>query len=97
MAGNDAAVVANPSDRTNIFTCKLSRAIDPFGNRIEYTYERDTCQEKPHPWETCEQRPHHWNQQYLQHIRYVDYPVEEATQSWSPSRSTTQTARIPSR
>src|SRR5262245_32526683 len=47
-AGTDPAAVADPSDRTKVFAWKLTRTTDPFENRIEYEYERDTCQEKPH-------------------------------------------------
>ena len=61
--GTDPATIANPSDRTNVFAWKLTRTEDPFGNRIEYEYERDTAEEGPH----------HWDQLYLTQIRYVDY------------------------
>jgi hypothetical protein len=37
---------------------------DPFGNRIDYLYERDAVQTDG---------PHHWDQNYLSEIRYVDY------------------------
>jgi RHS repeat-associated protein len=72
-AGTDPAAVADPSDRTKVFGWKLTRTTDPFGNRIEYEYERDTCQEEPHSRETCEQGPHHWDQLYLRRICYADY------------------------
>ena len=36
---------------------------DPFGNRIEYAYERDMG----------EDGPHHWDQLYLKGIAYADY------------------------
>lgn len=62
-AGHDPAVVSDPSDRTKIFEWKLTLTLDPFGNRIEYEYERDTG----------EQGPHHWDQLYLKQIRYIDY------------------------
>ncbi|MCQ3976647.1 MAG: hypothetical protein DPW09_24710 [Anaerolineae bacterium] len=50
---NDPATIAAPNDRTNatsddrtkIFAWKLTRTEDPFGNRIEYNYERDTGQQ----------------------------------------------------
>ena len=41
LAGSDPAVIANPTARSKIFTWKLSRTEDPFGNRIEYEYTRD--------------------------------------------------------
>jgi len=61
--GTDPAVIADPSVRTNVFSWKLMRTVDPFGNRIEYEYERDLAEEGPH----------HWDQVYLKRIRYVDY------------------------
>lgn len=65
-AGADPATVANPRDPTRVFAWKLSRTVDPFGNRIEYTYERD----EP---DTSEENPHHWDQLYLSEIRYGDF------------------------
>lgn len=59
----DPATIADPSDRAKIYAWKLSRTEDPFGNRIEYTYERDRA----------EQGPHRWDQLYVKQIRYVDY------------------------
>jgi hypothetical protein len=32
---SDAAVVADPVDRSRVFAWKLTRTVDPFGNRIE--------------------------------------------------------------
>jgi RHS repeat-associated protein len=61
--GQDPAVVADPSDRTKVSAWKLTRTVDPFGNRIEYEYERDMG----------EDGPHHWDQLYLKRIRYADY------------------------
>ncbi|MGA2402490.1 MAG: SpvB/TcaC N-terminal domain-containing protein, partial [Syntrophobacteraceae bacterium] len=61
--GTDPATIADPSERTNVFAWKLTRTEDPYGNRIEYEYERDCAQEGPH----------HWDQLYLKQIRYVDY------------------------
>lgn len=66
--GKDPAAIADPSHRTNIFAWKLTRTEDPFGNRIEYEYERDTAEEGPH----------HWDQLYLTKIRYVDYADDQA-------------------
>ena len=60
---SDPAAVADPSNRTKIFAWKLTRTTDPFGNLIDYEYERDTGEEGPH----------HWDQLYLKRIRYVDY------------------------
>jgi hypothetical protein len=67
--GSDPAVVADPSDRTKVFAWKLTQTTDPFGNRIEYEYERDMG----------EDGPHHWDQLYLKQIRYVDYTAGEET------------------
>ena len=61
--GSDPATIADPSDRTNVFAWKLTRTEDPFGNRIEYEYERDSAQDGPH----------HWDQLDLAKISYVDY------------------------
>jgi hypothetical protein len=36
----DPAVVADPAKRGKIFSWKLTHTQDPFGNRIEYDYER---------------------------------------------------------
>ena len=68
-AGSDLAVVADPLNRTKVFAWKLTQTTDPFGNRIEYEYERDTG----------EDGPHHWDQLYLKQIRYVDYTAGEET------------------
>ena len=62
-AGADPAVVADPSDRSKVFAWKLTRTLDPFGNCIEYEYERELLADGPH----------HWDQLYLKQIRYGDY------------------------
>jgi len=63
LAGLDPAVIAKPTDRSKVFAWRLSHTEDPFGNRIEYEYERDSAEEGPH----------HWDQLYLKQIRYADY------------------------
>ena len=63
-AGNDPAALSKPVDRSRVFAWKLTRTTDPFGNRIDYLYERDDVQTDG---------PHHWDQLYLSEIRYVDY------------------------
>ncbi len=72
-SGNDdvvtTAIIADPTNRSKIFAWKLTRTLDPFGNRIEYEYERDQSAEGPH----------HWDQLYLKRIRYVDYNRGEET------------------
>ena len=64
----DPAVVADPQDRSHIFSWQLTLTIDPFGNRIEYSYERDS-----NPVDG----QHRWDQLYLRQIRYVDYGSPE--------------------
>jgi RHS repeat-associated protein len=70
--GTDPAVIADPSDRTHVFAWKLTHTEDPFGNRIEYEYERDTGEEGPH----------HWDQLNLAKIRYVDYGDNHASRQF---------------
>lgn len=61
----DSAILANPDPLLpeNVFAWELSRTEDPFGNRIEYEYERDLD----------EDGPHRWDQLYLREIRYADF------------------------
>lgn len=63
--GGDRAVVADPAGalQSRIYAWRLASTVDPFGNRIEYDYERDAGQAGPHDWD----------QVYLKTIRYVDY------------------------
>ncbi|MGJ0483196.1 MAG: SpvB/TcaC N-terminal domain-containing protein [Methylomicrobium sp.] len=63
-AGRDPAAIADPEHDSRIFAWKLSRSVDPFGNRIDYVYERDIEQSDG---------PHRWDQLYLSEIRYADY------------------------
>ncbi|MGA9767845.1 MAG: SpvB/TcaC N-terminal domain-containing protein [Blastocatellia bacterium] len=60
----DPATIADPDNPKHIFTWKLTRTVDTFGNRIDYLYERDSEQIEG---------AHHWDQLYLSSIRYVDY------------------------
>jgi RHS repeat-associated protein len=62
-ARNDPAVIANPENRSQIFSWKLTATQDPFGNIIRYDYER----------ESGDTADHLWDQLYLRRIRYVDY------------------------
>jgi len=67
-AGDDPAVVADPDNRDHVYIWHLTATEDPFGNRIEYSYERDLD----------EDGPHRWDQLYLQQIRYADFgPVDQ--------------------
>jgi hypothetical protein len=72
--GTDTAVIANPDSPRSIFAWKLTRTQDPFGNIIEYTYERDAIRED---------KFHKWDQVYLKEIRYVDYPAGVSSPSAS--------------
>lgn len=68
--GTDPATISDPSNPANVFAWKLTSTEDPFGNRIEYEYERDSGEEGPH----------HWDQLYLTRIRYVDYVDDQTRQ-----------------
>ena len=61
----DPSVIRDPDPLKahHVFAWKLTHTEDPFGNRIEYEYERDSAEEGPH----------HWYQLYLKQIRYADY------------------------
>lgn len=59
-AGTDDAVVADPTRRSAVFSWMLTSTVDPFGNRIEYSYERDFA-------------PARFDQLYLKQVRYGDY------------------------
>lgn len=60
----DPAAVCNPARPSQRFAWKLSETKDPFGNRIEYGYERDPVRIDG---------PRRWDQVYLCEIRYVDF------------------------
>jgi RHS repeat-associated protein len=62
-APDDPAVIVNPENRAEIFNWKLTRTTDPFGNTIQYEYERDSG----------DTPDHHWDQLYLKRIKYADY------------------------
>jgi hypothetical protein len=64
LIGQDPAVVADPQVPSHIFAWKLTQTVDPFGNQIQYFYERDAVRT---------QGPHQWDQLYLSQIRYADY------------------------
>jgi hypothetical protein len=69
----DPAVIRDPDPLKphHLFAWKLTRTVDPFGNRIDYRYERDAVHTEG---------PHHWDQLYLAEIRYVDYGDPAAPQ-----------------
>ena len=60
----DTSALFDAESPRHIFAWDLARTSDPFGNRIDYRYDRDT-----NPTES----PHQWNQHYLTEIRYGDY------------------------
>ena len=62
----DPAVIRNPANPDQVFSWKLSLTLDPFGNRIEYHYERDSGKDDLRPWD----------QLYLSQIRYGDYNAD---------------------
>lgn len=63
----DPAVVADPGNRAKIFAWNLSLTLDPFGNRIEYHYDRDLVTSEPR----------HRDQLYLKEICYADYGEQD--------------------
>jgi RHS repeat-associated protein len=67
----DSAVVRDPDNTLKVFSWSLTETSDPFGNRIEYIYERDL---------SPEDGPHHGDQIYLKTIRYADYGPKDAPQ-----------------
>lgn len=62
--GEDPATIADPKQRGNVFSWKLTQTKDSFGNRIIYTYLRDSDGS--------------FDQLYPDEIRYVDYEKEGA-------------------
>ena len=60
----DPATIVDPESSRRVFAWKLTRTVDPFGNRIDYLYERDA---------SVTDEAHHWDQLYLSEIRYADY------------------------
>ncbi len=70
-SGADSAVVRDPDDPHRVFSWCLTETTDPFGNRIEYLYEREL---------SANDGPHHWDQIYLKTIRYVDHGTKESPQ-----------------
>jgi hypothetical protein len=67
--GDDPAVIADPAERRNAFCWRLSLTMDPYGNRIEYLYLRDSGTTGPH----------RWDQLYLQRVRYADFEEDGQT------------------
>ena len=47
----DPAIVADPRGRTKVASWSLTQTVDPFGNQIFYTYERDLGEEGAHQWD----------------------------------------------
>ncbi len=63
----DPAVVYDPINPRHIFSWKLSKTVDLFGNRIEYEYDREFAIEDNH----------NGTQLYLSRIRYADYNQDQ--------------------
>jgi RHS repeat-associated protein len=63
-ATRDPAAVTRPGKPGQVFSWKLSRTVDSFGNRIEYRHRRDP---------TPDEGPHVWDQLYLDQIRYGNF------------------------
>ncbi|MEG3439736.1 SpvB/TcaC N-terminal domain-containing protein [Pannus brasiliensis CCIBt3594] len=61
VEGEDPATIADPRERSRVFAWQITRTIDPFGNCIEYRYERDRS------------IAGRWDQLYPSEIRYGDY------------------------
>lgn len=61
-AGNDPAVIADTADSTRICSWNLSRCVDPYGNQVVYSWDRD------HSATPTRQ----WNQLYLSKIEYLE-------------------------
>ena len=72
-AHTDPAVIADPTYgiQSKIFAWKLTRTRDPFGNLIEYSYQRDANQTEPDA--SHKNGIHQWDQLYLAQIRYIDF------------------------
>jgi Salmonella virulence plasmid 65kDa B protein/FG-GAP-like repeat len=62
----DLGVVRNPHNSSQIFAWRLMETTDPFGNCVEYLYERDRSEVAPR-----------WDQLRLKTIRYGDYGSRE--------------------
>jgi len=62
-ATTDPAVTSRPDRDTDIFGWRLTLALDPFGNRIEYLYDADVGNAEGH----------RWRQPLLAQIRYGDF------------------------
>ena len=59
----DPAVVCDPVETNKLFSWKLTRTQDVFGNRIDYVYTRDQGAAGPHIWDVP----------IPSEIRYIDY------------------------
>jgi RHS repeat-associated protein len=66
--GVDPAAIANPENRAEVFSWKLTKTVDPFGNTIQYEYERDAGD----PGDPQS------DQLYLKRIRYADFTETDA-------------------
>jgi hypothetical protein len=60
---DDPAAIADLENRAKVFSWNLTKTVDPFGNTIQYEYERDSG----------DTSDHRWDQLYLKRIQYADY------------------------
>lgn len=64
----DPAIVADPANRSNIFSWALTKTEDPFGNVILYDYARELVSAPVN-----KNDPHVYDQIYLSSIKYAQY------------------------
>ncbi|HEY6121028.1 MAG TPA: SpvB/TcaC N-terminal domain-containing protein, partial [Pyrinomonadaceae bacterium] len=67
--GDDPAIIANPNNRSRIFSWHLVETRDTFGNSIIYDYLRDKNDDPRRPWD----------QLYLKGIKYCEYQLGGST------------------
>lgn len=68
LSNQDPAVVADPENRSNIFSWALTKTEDPFGNVILYGYTREMVVTP-----SSANDPHIYDQIYLSTIKYAQY------------------------
>src|ERR1043165_69900 len=62
----DLSLVQKPDHAASVFSWKLTRTEDTFGNHILYYYEKEAVKENTY---------HKWDQNYLKEIKYADYSL----------------------
>lgn len=83
----DPAAVADPDDPARVVRWMLASSEDPFGNRVEYEYERD-------PAGLTDDRP--WDQLYPKEIRYAEHGDRTAPRFLIVVRFRWETRPVPS-